>query len=55
MLAPSDAQTVAGDANRQPARMRPAPLLPRLTSAEREAHTAFVGGELGADAVWNWG
>ncbi|HWA03696.1 MAG TPA: DNA polymerase III subunit epsilon [Rhizomicrobium sp.] len=37
------------------ARARPAPLPPRLTPAESQAHAAFVAGELGADAVWGWG
>src|ERR1700742_387042 len=33
-------------------RVRPAPLLPRISDAEREAHLAFVG-TLGDKAVWN--
>jgi DNA polymerase-3 subunit epsilon len=36
---------------RPPARPRPAPLPPRLTEAEREAHTRFVNA-LGPDALW---
>jgi DNA polymerase-3 subunit epsilon len=35
-------------------RVRPAPLGPRITDTEREAHAAFVAKELGADAVWSW-
>lgn len=34
------------------ARARPAPLAPRITPAEEEAHAALVH-ELGADAIWN--
>ena len=33
-------------------RVRPAPLLPRITAAEREAHRAFVA-TLGEKAIWN--
>ena len=33
-------------------RVRPTPLLPRLTDAEREAHRAFVV-TLGEKAIWN--
>jgi DNA polymerase-3 subunit epsilon len=33
-------------------RMRPAPLTPRISEAEREAHLAFVG-TLGERAIWN--
>jgi DNA polymerase-3 subunit epsilon len=33
-------------------RQRPAPLLPRLTEAERSAHEAFVAG-LGDQAIWH--
>ncbi|HEY5049037.1 MAG TPA: DNA polymerase III subunit epsilon [Rhizomicrobium sp.] len=36
------------------ARVRPHALAPRLGGAEIEAHAAFVAGELGNDAVWNW-
>jgi DNA polymerase-3 subunit epsilon len=35
-------------------RVRPVPLRPRLTEAEREAHAAFIAGELGTDPVWSW-
>ncbi len=34
-----------------PARMRPSPLEPRVSEAEREAHRAFVA-SLGEDALW---
>jgi DNA polymerase-3 subunit epsilon len=33
-------------------RVRPAPLAPRISDAEREAHLAFVG-TLGEKAIWN--
>jgi DNA polymerase III subunit epsilon len=33
------------------ARLRPTPLLPRLSAAEREAHCAFVQ-TLGDGAIW---
>ncbi len=36
------------------ARLRPHALAPRLSAVEEEAHAAFVAGELGSDAVWNW-
>jgi DNA polymerase III subunit epsilon len=35
-------------------RQRPRALGSRIGQAEREAHAAFVAGELGPDAVWNW-
>lgn len=54
MLAPSDSSVAVGDLVQQPARTRPAPLGPRISPAERDAHAAFVEAELGADAVWNW-
>jgi DNA polymerase-3 subunit epsilon len=41
-------------ANPSRARQRPHALEPRITAAERDAHAAFVAGELGAEAVWNW-
>ncbi len=52
-LAPRDAaasQIIA----RAAARLRPTPLAPRISLIEIEAHAAFVAGELGSDAVWNW-
>ena len=51
LLAPSDEAIVILDDNR-PARLRPEPLPPRLTEAEREAHAAFVKKELGEAAIW---
>jgi DNA polymerase III subunit epsilon len=38
----------------RPTHIRPSPLPSRLSQAEQEAHAAFVAGELGKDAVWNW-
>lgn len=35
-------------------RTRPQPLAARISAAEAAAHAAFIGGELGCDAVWNW-
>ena len=35
--------------------VRPHPLPSRVSAAELEAHAAFVAGELGKDAIWNWG
>ena len=52
LLAPADEGAVAIEENR-PARLRPEPLAPRLTDAERDAHAAFVVRELGDAAVWN--
>ena len=34
-------------------RLRPRPLLPRLTAEEEAAHALFVAQELGPDALWN--
>jgi DNA polymerase III subunit epsilon len=53
-LAPADAAAVAGDAGHA-AHTRPEPLPSLLTEAERNAHAAFVAGELGDHAIWNWG
>jgi DNA polymerase-3 subunit epsilon len=36
------------------ARARPNALPPRVSPGESDAHAAFVTGELGSDAVWNW-
>ena len=35
-----------------PRRQRPAPLAPRVTDAEREAHRAFIA-TMGEKAIWN--
>jgi DNA polymerase-3 subunit epsilon len=52
-LAPRDART-STSLRDQPARVRPRELESRLSASEAEAHAAFVTGELGEDAVWNW-
>ncbi len=52
VLAPSDAGGEAVEESRS-ARTRPEPLPSLLTIAEREAHAAFVAGELGEVAIWN--
>jgi DNA polymerase-3 subunit epsilon len=52
-LAPLDTETEAGQADARPSRQRVAALASRLTEAEREAHAAFVAGELGKDPIWN--
>jgi DNA polymerase-3 subunit epsilon len=44
----------AGPGDGEAARPRPTPLASRISVAEAEAHAGFVG-ELGEDAVWNWG
>jgi DNA polymerase III subunit epsilon len=54
LLAPADDAAAAAVDDNRPARTRPTPLPPLLTAAEREAHAAFVGKELGDGAVWNW-
>jgi DNA polymerase III subunit epsilon len=54
MLAPSDAAGEVAEESRA-ARARPEPLPSLLTIAEREAHAAFVAGELGEAAIWNSG
>lgn len=52
-LAPSDA-TAAAVAQAALAHARPEALPARLSAEEEAAHAAFVKGELGSDAVWNW-
>jgi DNA polymerase-3 subunit epsilon len=55
MLAPRDRQTGAQTVEEpRAARVRPHELPQRASGAELEAHTAFVAGELGSDAIWNW-
>lgn len=44
-------QSVVGSRGRAPARQRPAPLVSRITEAERAAHEEFIT-EMGDDAVW---
>jgi DNA polymerase-3 subunit epsilon len=52
MLGLSSVPAASGRAGRRTALpSRPAPLAPRLTAAECEAHRAFVG-SLGEDAIW---
>jgi DNA polymerase III subunit epsilon len=54
-LAPLDGEPEIEQAEARPSRLRVAPLAPRLTEAEREAHAAFVAAELGDDPLWNRG
>ena len=53
-LAPRDA-LLSSSLRDQPARARPRELVSRLSATEAEAHANLVAGELGSDAVWNWG
>jgi DNA polymerase-3 subunit epsilon len=53
-LAPLDAETESVR-DIAPTRTRPVPLPSRLSPSEKEAHDAFVAGELGKEAVWSWG
>lgn len=50
-LAPNGAQAAILQAQEMAVRPRPAPLAPRLSPAEREAHRAFVA-TLGTEALW---
>jgi DNA polymerase III subunit epsilon len=50
-LAPNGAQAAILQAQEMAVRPRPAPLKPRISSAEREAHRAFVA-TLGGEALW---
>jgi DNA polymerase-3 subunit epsilon len=53
-LAPADiAATIAASEIVIP-RIRPEPLLPRITAEELAIHAAFVAAELGTDAIWGW-
>jgi len=52
-LAPLDGEPETALAETRPSRQRVAPLAPRLSEAEREAHAAFVANELGSDPLWN--
>ncbi len=54
LLSPQDAAAMVTVVEVRGARTRPEPLMPRVTEAEIESHTAFVTRELGADAVWGW-
>jgi DNA polymerase-3 subunit epsilon len=50
-LAPNGAQAAILQAQETAVRPRPAPLTPRLSTAEQEAHRAFVA-TLGKEALW---
>lgn len=52
ILAPTDVVAAVAE-EVGPVRARPEPLPSLLTSAEREAHIAFVAKELGDTAIWN--
>ena len=54
LLSPVDEAAVVAQVEIRVARLRPVPLVPLVSDAEREAHMAFVAKELGQDAVWNW-
>jgi DNA polymerase-3 subunit epsilon len=54
-LAPVDIVTAIAVSNIVVPRLRPAPLLPRISADELAAHAAFVATELGSVAVWGWG
>lgn len=54
LLSPQDEASVSAVIETRVARARPAPLAPRMSEAETEAHAAFVAKELGTDAVWSW-
>ncbi|MBV9569704.1 MAG: DNA polymerase III subunit epsilon [Alphaproteobacteria bacterium] len=53
MLAPADSVLAAAASEIRVPRLRPEPLLPRLSEQELVLHAAFVA-DLGAQAVWNW-
>lgn len=54
MLGPGDSEAAIAVAEAAVARARPTLLAPRISQAEQDAHAAFVSGELGKDAIWNW-
>ena len=55
MLAPKDREAGAQAADEpRAARVRAHELPQRVSVIEAEAHAAFVAGELGGDAIWNW-
>jgi DNA polymerase-3 subunit epsilon len=54
LLAPVDRAEGAAALDSRPVRARPEALAPRIAPTEAQAHEAFVAGELGSDAVWNW-
>jgi DNA polymerase-3 subunit epsilon len=57
LLAPQDELVAPALVELRPGRIRAAPLAPlapRVAEEEALAHAAFIAGELGDDAVWNW-
>ena len=52
ILAAETEEIRIGTAGEMPRRQRPAPLAPRVTDAEREAHRAFIA-TMGEKAIWN--
>jgi len=53
-LAPRDGEAAA-ETIIQIVRARPRPLAALSTAEELDAHARFIAGDLGADAIWNWG
>lgn len=53
LLSPVD-EAVAVVSDIRVARLRPVPLVPRVSEAEAAAHDTFIARELGAEAVWSW-
>ncbi|MBR0824880.1 DNA polymerase III subunit epsilon [Bradyrhizobium manausense] len=52
ILAAETEEIRLGAGGEMPRRQRPAPLTPRITDAEREAHRAFIA-TMGDKAIWN--
>jgi DNA polymerase-3 subunit epsilon len=52
ILAAESEETRVGSTGDMPRRQRPAPLVPRVTDSEREAHRAFIA-TMGEKAIWN--
>ena len=52
VLAAEAAEIRVGVSGEMPRRLRPAPLAPRVTDADREAHRAFIA-TLGDKPIWN--
>ena len=52
-LAPVDTATMVVTSEIRIPRIRPEPLIPRITEAEVAAHAAFIA-DLGAEPVWAW-
>src|ERR1700742_2906315 len=52
ILATEAAEIRVGVSGEMPRRQRPAPLVPRVTDADREAHRAFIA-TLGDKLIWN--